>query len=79
MPTAPDSTRFYFVVALSICWIALLPASLAAIRGGVPAWLGWLGVVAGVASLATIFFVGTFAWMAWILVASIVLLFAREA
>ena len=45
---------------------------------GVP-WLGWLGVVAGVASLATIFFVGTFAWMAWILVASIVLLFAREA
>ena len=56
-----------------------IPASLAAIRGGVPAWLGWLGVVAGVASLATIFFVGTFAWMAWILVASIVLLFAREA
>ena len=56
-----------------------IPASLAAIRGGVSAWLGWLGVLAGALSLATIFFVGAFAWMAWILVASIVLLVAREA
>lgn len=56
-----------------------IPASLAAIRGGVPAWLGWLGVLAGVVSLATIVFVGMFGWMAWILVASIVLLVAREA
>jgi hypothetical protein len=55
-----------------------VPASLAAIRGGVPKWLGWLGVLAGVVSLATITFVGMFAWMAWILVASIVLLVARE-
>jgi hypothetical protein len=56
-----------------------VPASLAAIRGGVPRWLGWLGVLAGVVSLATVFFVGMFAWLAWILVASIVLLVAREA
>lgn len=28
---APDATRFYFAVALSICWVALLPASLAAL------------------------------------------------
>jgi hypothetical protein len=55
-----------------------VPASLAAIRGGVPKWLGWLGVLAGLASLATIAFVGIIAWMAWILVASIVLLVARE-
>ena len=32
-----------------------------------------------VVSLATIVFVGLFAWLAWILVASIVLLVAREA
>ena len=44
-----------------------VPASLAAIRGGVPKWLGWLGVLAGVVSLATVFFVGMFAWLAWIL------------
>ena len=56
-----------------------IPASLAAIRGGVPTWLGWLGVLAGIVSLATIFFVGMFGWLAWILVASIVLLVAREA
>ncbi len=56
-----------------------VPASLAAIRGGVPKWLGWLGVLAGVTSLATVFFVGIFAWLAWILVASIVLLVAQEA
>ena len=55
-----------------------VPASLAAIRGGVSKWLGWLGVLAGLASLATIVFVGMLAWMAWILVASIVLLVARE-
>jgi hypothetical protein len=56
-----------------------VPASLAAIRGGVPKWLGWLGVLAGILSLATIFFFGMFAWMAWILVASVVLLVARDA
>ena len=56
-----------------------VPASLAAMRDGLPAWLGWLGVVAGLASLATVAFFGLFAWMAWIAVASIVLLVARRA
>jgi hypothetical protein len=51
-----------------------VPASLAAIRGGLPAWLGWIGVVVGLASIATVAFFGMFAWMAWIAVASIVLL-----
>jgi hypothetical protein len=55
-----------------------VPASLAAVRAGLPAWLGWLGVAAGIASLASVAFVGLFAWMAWIVVASIVLLVARR-
>jgi hypothetical protein len=57
--------------------LMIVPASLAAIRAGVPAWLGWLGVVAGVLSLGTVAFLGMFAWMAWIAVASLVLLVAR--
>ncbi len=59
--------------------LMIVPASLAAIRAGVPAWLGWLGVVAGIASLGTVAFLGMFAWLAWIAVASIVLLVARRA
>jgi hypothetical protein len=54
--------------------VMMVPASLAAIRAGLPAWLGWLGVVAGIGSLATVAFFGMFAWMAWIAVASLVLL-----
>jgi hypothetical protein len=54
--------------------LMIVPASIAAIRAGLPAWLGWLGVVAGVASLGTVAFLGMFAWMAWIAVASILLL-----
>ena len=56
--------------------IMTIPASLAAMRAGLPAVLGWLGVAAGVASLATVAFFGMFAWMAWITVASLVLLAA---
>jgi hypothetical protein len=57
--------------------VMAVPASLAAIRGGLPAWLGWLGVTVGFASIATVAFFGMFAWMAWILVASLVLLVRR--
>jgi hypothetical protein len=53
--------------------VMAVPASLAAMRAGLPSWLGWLGVVAGIASLATVAFFGMFAWMAWIAAASIVL------
>ena len=56
-----------------------VPASLAAIRSGVPKWLGWLGILAGIVSLATFIVIGMIAWALWILVASIVLLVAREA
>jgi hypothetical protein len=76
--TYDDAAWVAFAAAGVGAALMAVPASLAAIRGGVPKWLGWLGVVAGVVSLATITFVGMFAWMAWILVASIVLLVARE-
>jgi hypothetical protein len=59
--------------------LMIVPASVAAIRSGVPAWLGWLGVVFGVASLGTVAFFGMFAWMAWIAVASVVMLVARRS
>jgi hypothetical protein len=52
-----------------------IAASLAALRSAyVPAWAAWLGVALGIAALATIAFVGLFAWLAWIVLASIVLL-----
>ena len=59
--------------------VMAVPASLAAIRAGLPAWLGWLGVVAGVLSIGTMAFLGMFAWMAWIAVASVVLAVSRHA
>jgi len=77
--TYDDAAWVAFAAAGVGAALMAIPASLAAIRGGVPKWLGWLGVFGGIASLATIFFVGMFAWLAWILVASIVLLVAREA
>jgi hypothetical protein len=66
----------WFLLAAAGVGAALMavPASLAAMRCGLPAWLGWLGVAAGIGSLATVAFLGMFAWMAWIAVASIVLL-----
>jgi hypothetical protein len=58
--------------------IMIVFASLATFRGdAVPRWLGMLGVLAGVISLATIAFFGIFAWLAWILVTSILLLVRR--
>jgi hypothetical protein len=58
--------------------LMIVPASLAAIRAGVPAWLGWIGVVAGLASLGTVAFLGMLAWMAWIAVASVLMLVRRR-
>jgi hypothetical protein len=58
-------------------WFVLAAAGVgAAMRGGLPAWLGWLGVLAGIASLATVAFLGMFAWIA---VASIVMLVPRSS
>ena len=58
--------------------VLAVASSVAATRGGMPAWLGWLGVLAGIASLATVAFFGLFAWMAWIAAASIVMLVSRS-
>ena len=71
----------WFVLAAAGVGAAVLAvaASVAAMRGGLPAWLGWLGVLAGIASLATVAFLGMFAWLAWIAVASIVMLVARSS
>ncbi len=77
--TYDDAAWVAFAAAGLGAALMAVPASLAAIRGGVPTWLGRLGVVAGILSLATIFFFGIFAWTAWMLVASIVMLVAREA
>jgi hypothetical protein len=71
----------WFVLAMAgvAATVMIVPASLAAIRAGLPVWLGWLGVLAGIASLGTVAFLGMFAWMAWIAVASVVLLVARRS
>jgi len=58
--------------------VFIVAASVAAMRGGLPRWLGGLGVLAGIASLGTIAFLGMFAWLAWIAVASIVMLVTRS-
>ncbi len=56
-----------------------LAASIAALKSrAVPTWLGWLSAIVGLAAAATIAFVGIFAWIAWILVASILLLVRRS-
>ena len=56
-----------------------IAASLAAMRAGlVPTWAGWLGVALGVAGFATVAFVGLFAWLAWIVLASIVMLMTQR-
>lgn len=52
--------------------LMIIAASLVALRArSVPAWAGWIGVALGVISLATIAFVGIFAWLAWLLIASV--------
>ena len=74
-----DIGWFVFGAAGVAAAVMAVPASLAAIRSGVPSWLGWLGVVVGIASVATIAFLGMFAWMSWIVVASILMLVPRRA
>ena len=76
---AYDDVGWFFLGSAGVgAALMAVPASLAAMRAGVPSWLGWLGVVAGLLSAATIVFFGIFGWMAWIAVASVVLLVARR-
>jgi len=62
-------------VAFAVMSVA---ASVAALKSSiVPAWLGWLGAIVGLVSAATIAFVGLFAWIAWTLGVSLLLLIRR--
>jgi hypothetical protein len=73
-----DDIGWFLLGAAGIGAAAMaVPASLAAVRGGLPSRLGWLGVTLGIASAGTVAFLGMFAWMAWIALASIVMLVAR--
>lgn len=59
--------------------IMAIAASLAAMRAGlIPRWAGWLGALLGVAAFATVAFAGLFAWLAWIVLASIVMLMTQR-
>jgi hypothetical protein len=59
-------------VAIGVMAIA---ASLGARRAGaVPSWAAWAGVVLGVLSFGSVAFLGLFAWVAWIAIASVGLL-----
>jgi len=72
-----DIGWFVFGAAGVGAFVMAVAASFAAMRAGLPRWLGWLGVVAGILSLGGIAFLGMFAWMAWFTVASVVMLVAR--
>ncbi len=50
--------------------VLIAAASLHFVRAGGPQWVLWLGLVVALAALATIFFVTTFLWLAWVLVVS---------
>lgn len=58
--------------------VMAVAASIAGLRArALPTWLGWVSLILGVAAAATIAFFGIFAWLAWILVASVLLLVRR--
>jgi hypothetical protein len=76
---AVDDVGWFVLAAAGVgAAVFTVAASVAAMRGGLPSWLGWLGVLAGIASLGTVAFLGMFAWLAWIAVASIVMLVSRS-
>jgi len=53
----------------------IMATSIGARRGGlVPAWAGWVGVALGIIALATIAFFGLIAWLLWITLASLLML-----
>jgi hypothetical protein len=55
--------------------VMIIGASLAALQlGWVPKWLGWLSVAFGVLAFASVAAVGLFAWLAWLIVAGVLML-----
>jgi hypothetical protein len=87
----PTAAANAFLTIDDVGWVTLggagvafalmaLSASVAAIKAqAVPTWLGVLSAVVGVAAAGTIAFFGIFAWLTWILVASILFLVRRSA
>lgn len=60
--------------------LMIIATSVAMIRGSwAPSWAGWVSLLFGLASFATLAFVGIFAWMAWIGLASVVMLARARA
>jgi hypothetical protein len=54
--------------------VLIIAASLAALRlGWVPAWLGWVSVAFGVVAFASVAAIGLFAWLAWVIVAGVLM------
>ena len=70
-----SSTSYLFLVSSTMIAAGLIAAtSVLAIRTGVlPAWLGWIGLVVAAAALVAFAWFPIFAYLAWILVTSIVL------
>jgi hypothetical protein len=55
--------------------VMIIGASLAALRlGWGPRWVGIVSLLLGIASFATVAFVGLFAWIAWLILAGLLLL-----
>jgi hypothetical protein len=60
--------------------LMIIVASIGARRGGlVPAWAGWVGVTLGIVGLATVTFIGILAWLLWILVVALLMLWPTKA
>lgn len=85
----PTAAANAFLMIDDVAWTTLggagvafalmaVAASIAALKSrAVPTWLGWLGAIVGLLSAATITFFGIFAWIAWTLVVSVLLLVRR--
>jgi hypothetical protein len=60
--------------------VMIIGASLAALRlGWGPAWIGWLSLALGVIAFASVAAIGLFAWLAWLVLASVFMLVRERA
>jgi hypothetical protein len=75
-----DDFGWFSLAVSGVCaGLMIIGVSLAALRlRWGPSWLAWVGIVLGLASFATIAFIGMFAWIAWFLVAGVLLLWRGD-
>ena len=72
---ATDAGYFLWIGAVILGALVVWATSAVALKTGMlPRWFAWVGVVVGVICLFAIFFIPTFVYWAWILVASLFLL-----